>query len=282
MVAIANRMSQTSNEERRRHLQQINVTLAQLNPKLGDKRHNLNQIRDVMTKAKESGTDMVIFPEMFLTGYSVGEKVKDLAETSDGPSINEIKNLCKSLEIYTVFGFPEVGEDGHYYISSALIDANGALLGVYRKTHLFDQEKKFFQAGSNFKVIPTPLGKIGLMICYDVEFPEVARALKLMGADMIIIINANMEPYKDHHHTYAKARSMENEIPVVICNRLGQEEGLHFCGDSLVLDSWGRELLAMGESEGADTVKLPLVSVTDPKMNYVCSRKKDLYSVLTE
>ena len=120
------------------------------------------------------------------------------------------------------------------------------------------------------------------MICFDVEFPETARALKLMGADLIVVVNANMHPYKKHHYTYAKARAMENEIPLVICNRLGKEGELHFCGDSLVFNSWGKELLYLNDIESVKSVELPLTSVMDTKMNYISRRRKELYSILTK
>ncbi|GAA0447742.1 carbon-nitrogen hydrolase [Lentibacillus halophilus] len=263
-------------------MDKINVTLAQMTPKLKDKSYNLSQIKNAMEEANKNQSDLIVFPELFLTGYSVGDKLNEQAEKVDGPSINEIKKLCKSLSLYTVFGFPESGDGETNFISSALIDNQGELLGLYRKTHLFDQEQKFFESGSNFEVIPTPMGNIGLMICFDLEFPEVARSLKLMGADILVIVNANMDPYKEHHYIYAKSRAMENEIPVVICNRLGQEDDLNFCGDSLVLDSWGNELLSMKDSEGIETAKLPLSSVMDSKMDYVFRRKEDLYSILTD
>lgn len=263
-------------------LKKMKVTVAQLTPKLGDKQFNVNKVKDVMQKAAESNSDLVVFPELFLSGYSVGNQIESLAESLDGPSLKEIRDLCKKLHLHVVISFPEVGVDGNYYISSALIDHHGEVLGTYRKTHLFDTEKKTFTPGSEFKVIPSSLGNIGLMICFDVEFPEIARSLKLMGADIIVIVNANMDPYKDHHYTYAKSRAMENEIPVVICNRLGQENDLRFCGDSKVFDSWGKELLSLSESEGVETVEVPLISVRDSKMNYTSNRRKNLYSILTE
>lgn len=211
----------------------------------------------------------------------MGEDVSHLAETENGSSINEIKQICKEQNIYIVFGFAEKDDNGHYYISSGLIDANGELLGIYRKTHLFYKEKETFFPGSEFKVFPTPLGRIGLMICFDIEFPEIARALKLKGADVIIVVNANMDPYEEYHYIYAKARAMENEIPVVICNRLGQEGKLNFCGDSMVIDALGKELLKMDKFEGVRTVELPLETATDPKLTYVANRRDDLYSMLT-
>lgn len=259
----------------------INITIAQLKSKLGDKQHNLDLIASGIKKASAEFSDIIVFPELFLTGYSVGDNLKNLAETINGPSINKIKELCVTYNMYTIVGFPEDGGDGKYYISSALIDNNGEILGVYRKAHLFHNEKDYFTTGSKFEVINTPLGNIGLMICYDVEFPEISRALKLMGADIIIIINANMHPYKEYHNLYARCRAMENEIPVVICNRVGIENALEFCGDSMAISATGEVLLALHEQEVMTSVTVPIKEELDPKIQYTVNRRSDMYDILS-
>lgn len=260
----------------------IKVSVAQLTPKLGDKEHNLQLISDAMVEAKGDQADLIVFPELFLSGYSVGEEVDQLAETEDGPGMREIRRLSLEHGLYTAVSFPEKGENGQFHISSALIDNNGDVLGIYRKTHLFDEEKKYFTPGSEFNVIDTPLGKIGMMICFDVEFPEIARSLKLQGADFIVIVNANMYPYELHHHLYSRVRAMENEIPVIICNRLGKEGDLDFCGDSMIIDATGKILLEMKLTEGVQTVKMPIEQELDEKMNYTVNRRADLYSALAD
>ncbi|MBM7715493.1 carbon-nitrogen hydrolase family protein [Siminovitchia sp. FSL H7-0308] len=257
-------------------MKSIKVSLAQLTPKLGDKSHNLQLLEKAIAQAAEQKSNMIVFPELFLTGYAIGHQVPYLAETKNGPSLTKVKELCKTFSIYTVVGFAEI-DNGFYYISSALIDDQGELRGVYRKTHLFDREKEFFTPGTDIHVFPTSLGKIGIMICFDVEFPELARTLKIKGAELIAITNANMEPYERHHHIYAKSRAMENEIPVVICNRLGEEGSLKFCGDSMVIDTQGIALLSMEKEEGVKTADLPLLTTLDPKLGYISKRRQDLY-----
>lgn len=256
------------------------MSISQLKPKLGDKKHNLRLISKAIIQAASEQSDIVVFPELFLTGYSVGENVSVLAETVDGSSMMEIRELCRVHNIYTVIGFAENGQDGNYYISSALINNNGEVLGVYRKIHLFDSENHYFKAGSSFEVIDTPLGKIGLMICYDVEFPEIARALKLMGADIIIIANANMHPYELHHNLYTRSRAMENEIPIIICNRLGKEGELDFCGDSMAIDATGQVLLSLKDNEIIESVNVPIEQTLDPKISYTTNRRSDMYEIL--
>ncbi|GIN22252.1 carbon-nitrogen hydrolase family protein [Siminovitchia fordii] len=263
-------------------MNEIKVSVAQLIPKLGDKQGNLERIQEAIVKAKNEQAQLVAFPELFLTGYSVGENVNTLAETIDGPYMTKVRKLCKDHEIYLVISFPEDGQDGNYYISSALIDSQGEVLGVYRKVHLFDNEKNYFQPGSRFEVIDTPLGSIGMMICFDVEFPEIARALKLMRADFIVIVNANMHPYELHHHLFSRCRAMENEIPVIICNRLGKEGELDFCGDSMVIDATGEILLSLKDKEQVQTVTLPIKQELDPKMSYIVNRRDDIYGILAK
>lgn len=259
----------------------LDVFIAQLTPRLGDKKLNYQIIKETMMEAKKNNSQLVVFPELFLSGYSIGNKVNELAETVDGPYLTKIRDLCKEMNLHVVISFPEDGQDGNYYIASSFIDNNGEVLGTYRKMHLFDIEKKFFTPGEEFKVVETKFGKVGLMICFDVEFPEMARALKLKGADLLIIVNANMHPYKNHHHIYARSRAMENEITVIICNRLGVEDELEFCGDSMIVDAFGEVVLSLGKEENTGLASINLSQNLDPKMNYVKNRRKELYGILT-
>lgn len=263
-------------------MSEIRVSVAQLEPKFADKQYNYERMVETVAKAKNEQANLVVFPELYLTGYAVGELLNPLAEKLDGKYVSKIRKLCQEYEVYLIFGFPEKGEDGNYYISSALIDDHGEILGVYRKIHLFHSEKNYFTPGSSLKVIDTPLGSIGMMICFDVEFPEMARALKLMNADILIIVNANMHPYQEYHHIFARSRAMENEIPVVICNRLGIEGELDFCGDSMVIDAKGKILLALKDKEQSQTVTLPIKQKLDPKMSYTTNRRSDMYQILTK
>jgi predicted amidohydrolase len=256
----------------------LRISLVQISPMLGNKDSNLSQIYNSMLEAKNQQSDLVVFPELFLTGYDVGKNLNNFAETIEGSSINKIKVMCKDHSIYSIVGFPEIDEKHNYYISSAVIDNQGNLVGSYRKTHLFDKEKFYFKKGEEFKVFHTKIGKIGIMICYDLEFPEVARSLKLMGAEIIIVLTANMSPYEEYQNVYMRSRAMENEIPIVICNRLGNEGEMSFFGDSMVVDGKGKVLYHMGRSPGIGTVTLPSSTTLDLKLNYIKNRRPDIYS----
>lgn len=153
--------------------------------------------------------------------------------------------------IHAIIGFPEKA-GGDYFISSAVIDDEGRTIDVYRKTHLFGQKKNYFQQGNKYQVVTTKFGKWGIMICYDLEFPEVPRILKLKGAEIIAILTANMYPYEDYQRVYVRSRVMENEIPIAICNRLGKEGGLEFIGNSMAVNAQGDILMDMQKIQGVD------------------------------
>lgn len=255
----------------------MNISLAQFKPVLKDTQHNMEKMKEYMREAKKAKADIVLFPEMALTGYLLKEAVKEYAEEVDGPLIQSLKEICKEVNIAIIVSFPE--KEGHlYYISCLYIDEKGEILGKYRKTHLFDTERHYFSKGKDYPVLNTKFGKVGMMICYDLEFPEVARMLRMQGADIIFIPTANMKPYEEYQNVYVRSRAMENEIPVVICNRLGQEGDLEFFGNSMVVDHKGSVLLNAEHQEGVFTCNVNLGSDKDPNLNYCQNVNKKLYS----
>jgi len=245
----------------------MRVALAQFTPRLADKQANLERIIGYMNEAKNQQADVVVFPELGLTGYSVGEQLEEIAETLEGPSIQRLQAECRNAGIAAVVSFPERREN-QFHISTVWIAEDGTLAGVYRKTHLFDKEKNYFTPGQEWPVVETRFGRIGMMICFDLEFPEVARLLRLNGAEMIVVNTANMVPYQRYQQVFMQSRAMENEIPLVICNRLGQEGDLEFFGDSMAVDHEGNILLHMGQKEGVQSVDVRLDSARDPALNY--------------
>ncbi|RJS60799.1 carbon-nitrogen hydrolase family protein [Bacillus sp. PK3_68] len=245
----------------------MKVAVAQFSPVLGDKQENIKKIIRFLKEAKRQAAEIVVFPELALTGYSIGERLPLMAETREGDSLKTIALYCKSLQIHALISFPEE-EEGRYYISSTLIDENGLIVGVYRKTHLFHAETNYFTRGEGWPVFQTKFGKVGAMICYDLEFPEVSRLLRLNGADIILVNTANMVPYEKHQHVYMQSRAMENEVPVVICNRTGKEGELDFFGHSMAVNNEGEILFKLDSEEGIRTIDIQMDEERDPKLAY--------------
>lgn len=257
-------------------MREFKITLAQLQPAFGNVKKNAETMKKAIIDAASQQANFVVFPELFLTGYSVGERLHQLAiRVEESSVLQQIRKWCKEQQIGTVFGFPE-DAGGTYYISACYINEEGKIAGVYRKVHLFSDEKNFFKPGDTFQVFATPFGKMGVLICFDVEFPEAARTLAIMGAEFIVIINANMDPYADYHSTYAKSRAMENEVPIIICNRVGKEGELHFCGESMVIDSAGKILVQMGKGEEIKTATICKDSGRKI-LNYTAQRRPEIY-----
>lgn len=259
----------------------LKVALAQFKPVLGNKLKNLEKIEKFLIKAKQQESDIVLFPELALTGYLIEDILNETAESLDGKSILYIKQLCAKLKLHCVFTFPEK-QGGFYFNSAALIDDNGQLVGVYRKTHLFDTEEHYFKKGTQYPVFETKLGRLATMICYDVEFPEVSRIYRLKKADIILISTANMHPYQDYQMTYIKSRAMENEFPIAICNRIGTEGDMVFFGNSAVINPFGKVQLLMNDQEGIETIPITLKDTLDPRLNYINNRYPLIYGELTK
>lgn len=259
----------------------MNISLGQFKPKLQDKPFNMEKIKKMMKEGKKQQSNLILFPEMSLTGYLLEDSTKLFAEEVTGPSITELREYCRKLEIDIIISFPEK-EKQHYFITALYIDCTGKIQGKYRKTHLFHTESNYFTNGQDYHVIDTQWGKVGIMICYDLEFPEVARLLRMKGADFICVPTANMKPYEKYQEVYVRSRAMENEIPIVICNRIGQEGNLDFFGNSMVVDHEGQVLLDVKENEDIQTCRLPLSNKRDPKLKYINHINPKIFSQLQE
>ena len=152
------------------------------------------------------------------------------------------------------------------------------MVGLYDKTHLFGDEKLYFSAGNELKVFDTSFGKIGLLICYDLEFPETARTLALNGAEMIICISANMKPYDNLHKMCIISRAIENSIPVVYCNYVGKDTQFTFVGQSNIINSNGKNERKFSNHDALLYGTLNLSkNCDDYNMNYLKNLRKDLY-----
>lgn len=256
----------------------MRLSIAQIETKLNNKSYNLNKIKRCLLEANEQHSDMVLFPELVLTGYSIGPWLKEAAESSDGPSICFVAKLCKEIGIHAVISFPEEHE-GNYYVTAVVISDEGDITAMYRKTHLYDEEK-IFTPGDEIRVFQTKFGVIGIMSCFDLEFPEVARILSRKGADMILIPTSNMVPYKTHQRVYTQCRAMENEISLALCNRIGKEEHLEFIGSSTFVDSQGKTHLLLKNQEELYTLPILLFKNADSKLNHILNNQPHLYEEL--
>ncbi len=225
----------------------ISVALAQISCKRADKKENVKKIENRITEAKQQGSDLIIFPELSLTGYTLRDRVYDLAETVPGVSTDVIGQLSKRTGVYVVFGMPELSQRAQaiIYNTAVLVGPEG-FIGKYRKMYLPNhsvfEEKRYFRPGYEPAVFDTNLGKIGLIVCYDVFFPEVSRLTRLRGAQIIVCISASPATRRTFFETLTRARAIENTAFLAYVNLVGVEDGLQFWGGSRLIGPDGRVL----------------------------------------
>lgn len=230
----------------------MRIALYQCPPLPLDIAANLQRLARQAELAAAAGAQLLVCPEMFLSGYNIGaQAVANLAEAPDGPSAQRIAALARQHNLAILYGYPERAPDGQLFNAVQLIDRHGQRLGNYRKTHLFGElDHAMFSPGQS----PSPLidldgWAIGLLICYDVEFPENARQLALAGAELILVPTANMLPYQFVAQVTVRSRAFENGCAVAYANYVGSEGSIEYCGLSSVAAPNGEVLGAAGSSE---------------------------------
>ena len=236
----------------------IKLALAQISSRRENKKENLRKIEEFTKKAKEAAADLVIFPELSLTGYVVHDQIYELAETIPGPSTQRIEELAKKTGMHIIFGMPELSKKAEATIfNTAVFVGPKGIIGKYRKmylpTHSVFEEKRYFRPGYQTAAFNTPLGNIGLCICYDLFFPEVCRLTRLKGAELIISISASPAIRRSYFEILTAARALENTAFLAFVNLVGVEDGLQFWGGSRLIGPTG-DVLAKAKYDEEDFV----------------------------
>src|SRR5712691_139507 len=255
----------------------MRVAVAQLEPQLGAKERNLEACLARLDEAATAGAELLVLPECAIPGYMFdsAEEAMTFAEKIPGPSTEALAESCRRLRIHAVCGLLE--RDGDQLRNSAVLVGPDGLLGSYRKTHLpFLGVDRFTVPGDQLPVYDTPLGRIGLEICYDLRFPEVTRALALKGADLVAHPTNFPMAARVQTELITVARAAENRIYLLTANRVGKERGGEFCGWSQIVDPYGRRLAEAGETEKALLVAEVDVELARDK-NYVVPGEYELY-----
>jgi len=231
----------------------MKVALAQISPKLGDVRHNLRLHMDYVQKAKKKNVDLLIFPELSLTGYTLKDLVEHVAiQPETDPMFKKLKALSQGISF--VVGFVEEKERGIFFNSAAYI-TQGKIAHIHRKVYLptygMFEELKFCAQGSNFHTFPTSFGKAGMLICYDFLHISSSYLLFVGGSELIIVISAAPGRGFSEDESYASARMWELmgeavsrffQTYVFYCNRVGFEDGKSFAGGSYIFNPGGKLL----------------------------------------
>ena len=266
----------------------------------GDADENIGNVSELVREAAGKGAKVVLPPELFEGLYFCRTEDESLfahaRPVADHPAVRAMQSLAAELGLFIPTSFFEA--DGpHFYNSLAMIDDAGRVAGIYRKSHIPDgpgyEEKFYFRPGNTgFKVWPTPPATLGVGVCWDQWYPEAARAMMLMGAEILFYPTAiGSEPYDpdlDTSRMWRRAmigHAVSNVVPVVAANRIGDECGQLFYGHSFICDERGDMLAEFGASEtGAliATIDLDRVKRHRAGFGFFRDRRPELYGRLTE
>jgi len=233
----------------------VKVAAAQTDPKLMQNRDNMAGMIEMVKKAADNKANLVVFPECSLTGYVFQSRQEALpfAETIPGPSTEALSALCRQRNVYVIYGLLEKAGD-KLFNAAAFVGPEG-LIGGYRKIHLpFLGIDRFVDKGDRpFQVYPIPIGKVGMHICYDILFPESARIMTLLGADIVVLSTNFPEGRGETLNCVARARTIENKVHLVLSDRVGTERGFTFAGMSNVVSATG-DVLSLASPDKEETV----------------------------
>lgn len=229
----------------------VRIAGVQMDPKIAEKAANLDVCLERIQEAAKLGAKLVVFPECCLTGYCFNslEEAIPLAESIPGPSTRKIANACRKLNVHVVFGLIERVENK--FFNTAAFIGPGGLVGKYRKIHLpYLGIDRFLTRGNlAFRVYDTPVGIIGLNICYDGTFPESARVMALAGAEIIALLT-NWPTGRERLPSFViPTRAFENKVYYIAVDRVGQERGTGFIGRSKIVDVQGTTLVEANSSD---------------------------------
>ncbi len=269
------------------------IAIAQFLAVDGDKAGNLAKALDAIDTAADNGARLVVLPELFTgLGYrDEGSYRTELAEPIPGPIFEALAARAHQHGVYVTGSYYEV-RDGAYHNAAPLIGPDGGLIGIYRKTHLFDVpnrvdippgiiESRKVAPGRELPVFDTDFGRIGITICADLRFGEVYRAMALKGATAILCISAFLSPRLDHWEFLLRARATDNQVWMIASGQVGKDatSGVAFAGRSMVVDPWGVVTATASDDETTvqSTVDLDYVDVIRGRWNLLAQRRPELY-----
>ncbi|MGW7242753.1 carbon-nitrogen hydrolase family protein [Streptomyces sp. NPDC054804] len=262
----------------------MRTALLQSSGRPGSTVENLKALDEAAGRAAAAGAALLVAPEMFLTGYAIGDDIARLAEPADGDCADAIAELAHRHGLAIAYGYPERAGDA-VHNSAQLISADGTRLANYRKTHLFGGfERDHFTPGEQAVVQAELDGlTVGIMICYDVEFPELVRAHALAGTDLLLVPTANMHPFQLVAESLIPVRAWENQMYVAYANRVGHEGEFEFFGLSTLAgpDGVARTRAGRGEELVLADLDPALLAASRAANPYLKDRRPGLYGSLS-
>lgn len=262
----------------------MKISCIQLDMKFCDIEYNYSHaIALIRETVKKEQPDTVVLPETWSTGYYPKENLDSYCDADGGRIKSKFSSLAVELNVNIVGGSVATLKNGKIYNTAYVFDRSGAIVGEYDKTHLFTpmDEHKFFEFGSKLTTFMLDGHKCGIVICYDIRFPELIRSLALEGIEMLFMVSQWPDKRVPHIKTITLARAIENQMFVVCCNSCGKADGTVFGGASQIIDPWGVALAQAGANEEVITADCDFDIIKDIRnsINVFNDRRPELYEI---
>lgn len=261
----------------------MKVSCLQMDMQLGCVNENFAHAAQMIEQAMTEKPDVLVLPETWNTGFFPKENLHKLSD-SDGARVKkEIGALAAKYGVNIVAGSVSNVRDGKVYNTAMIFDRSGTCIASYDKTHLFTPmgEDNYFTPGDHLCRFTLDGVQCGLVICYDIRFPELTRSLTVPGLDLLFVVSQWPRQRISHLHTLTVARAIENQMFVVCCNSCGIAGDTVYGGNSLVIDPWGQIIASLGDQEGILTSKcdLDILDSIRSAIPIFRDRRPDLYNV---
>jgi len=223
-------------------MREITVATVQMKPELGEIEDNLVKMSDFISKiATQQKVDLILFPELITSGYELGVKFTQMAQLVPGPTVNLIAQRAQELGVYIGFGMVSKERvESILHDTAVLVGPDGDLIGEYHKTHLKGEERMAFREGFKLPVFETEFGLLGMLVGWDLAFPEVARSMVLEGAELICALGSWDRDEIEEWKTLLRARAYENTVFMAGANRIGEDVTISFGGESMIIGPRGK------------------------------------------
>lgn len=258
----------------------LKVSLAQMDILLGKPDENLVKARNMTAHAAERGSDIIVFPELWSTGYDL-ENAAMHSTPIDKGVFAEMSSLASEHNIHVLGSCLSLSGSDQFGNTAVFFNPNGRILGKYTKAHLFRlmDEHRYLTAGDHLTIAETAWGKVGLAICYDLRFPELFRIYALAGAKAVFLPAEWPHPRLTHWQVLLRARAIENQMYTIACNRVGISKDTHFFGHSCIIDPWGRTIVEAGEDEELLTAEIGIDKVDQARSEIpvLADRRPEIY-----
>ena len=247
-------------------MREVTVAVVQMNPHLANVQENLVRMSEFIEEiCLRQKVNLIVFPELITTGYECGVQFTDLAERAPGPIVNLVAQRAAEFKTHIAFGMAlKERVESIIYDAAVLVGPDGEFIGDYRKVHLQDEERLAFRAGYRYPVFECAFGNVGLLLGWDLAFPETARSLALDGAELICVLANWKEPHLEEWRSYVVSRALENAVFVAAANRVGEEYTYSFFGYSMIVGPRGEVHAVIDEpEEGYGVARIDLDQVRE-------------------